>query len=144
MGGVGSLAGEGEEDELEPEGEERLNGGFLSPGLSRREDMVVSSWFLVDIVHRWRYARSTVLVQDRELPASLTCGPTGQPCSQSSSFVNYKIRRSVVGPIQILRVPCWAGRLGTDRTGGCLPPVKALKYGGFHHPIPCDYYAPSG
>ena len=51
MGGVGSLAGEGEEDELEPEGEERLNGGFLSPGLSRREDMVVSGWFLVDIVH---------------------------------------------------------------------------------------------
>ena len=72
MGGVGSLAGEGEEDELEPEGEERLNGGFLSPGLSRRDDMVVSSWFLVDIVHRWRYARSTVLVQGRELPASLT------------------------------------------------------------------------
>jgi hypothetical protein len=42
VGGVGSLAGEGEEDELEPEGEERLNGGFLSPGLSRREDIVVS------------------------------------------------------------------------------------------------------
>ena len=43
MGGVGPLAGEGEEDELEPEGEERLNGGFLSPGLSRREDIVIST-----------------------------------------------------------------------------------------------------
>jgi len=43
VGGVGSLAGEGDEDELEPEGEERLNGGFLSPGLSRREDIVVSN-----------------------------------------------------------------------------------------------------
>lgn len=47
MGGVGSSAGEGDEDELEPEGEERLNGGFLSPGLSRREDIVV----LIDLAY---------------------------------------------------------------------------------------------
>ena len=59
MGGVGSLAGEGEEDELEPEGEERLNGGLLSPGLSRREDIMVSSCSCAQMEVR----KSTVLVQ---------------------------------------------------------------------------------
>jgi hypothetical protein len=42
VGGVGSLAGEGDEDEVEPEGEARLNGGFFSPALNRRLDIVVS------------------------------------------------------------------------------------------------------
>jgi hypothetical protein len=59
VGGVGSSAGVGDEDELEPEGEERLNGGPLSPGLSRREDIVA----LYRSRARWRYGESTARVQ---------------------------------------------------------------------------------